>query len=161
MKRKILIIIILVILIAAAVGVYWISSRPKSIKIQNMKWFNFCYSVSWMANGNVDYTLEAKDGKYTASIKPDGIAPEDAEYFQVDESFVQKLEKLLNDNEVGKWNGFSKSDKNVLDGNTFSLSINMMDGTYIHASGYMRWPKNYSAVKEGIEALFSELSSSD
>ena len=57
---------------------------------------------------------------------------------------------------ISSWNGFSKSDHNVLDGNSFSLYLRMKDDNTVEASGYMRWPKNYEEVKGELISLFDE-----
>ena len=54
-------------------------------------------------------------------------------------------------------NGFNKSDRYVLDGNSFSLSISMNNDEYVSASGYMKWPKNYKEVKEELITFFSTI----
>lgn len=47
---------------------------------------------------------------------------------------------------VQRWNGFSKSNPNVLDGDSFSLNIELTDGSTITAYGSNAYPKNYQEV---------------
>ena len=47
---------------------------------------------------------------------------------------------------VQKWNGFSKSNPNVLDGESFSLDIELTDGSTITAYGCNAYPENYQEV---------------
>lgn len=153
---------ILGVLIIMASIFYFISDRQRNISIQDITYFSFTYTCGNAINANVEYMLKpeeenGKEGKYTVWIKPNGIADEDKKVFTVDGSFVSRLEKFLEDNRVGRWNGFKKVDKNVLDGNQFELNIYLEDGTSVNASGYMRWPKNYAAVKEGVENIFLSL----
>ena len=52
---------------------------------------------------------------------------------------------------VPSWNGFSKSDPNVLDGESFSLDIELSDGRKIYAHGCNAYPKNYHEFMELID----------
>lgn len=129
--------------------------RAKPVKIGEIEYFHFSYSNGSMANGNVSYAMELKDGSYTASVKPLYEPEEARQFFAVDESFARELEQLLVQYKVGKWNGFNKFNKVVMDGDHFGLSVMMTDGTTLDASGYMKWPKNYPEVRDGIEELFA------
>ena len=57
---------------------------------------------------------------------------------------------------VNKWDGFNKSDKNVLDGNSFSFSYSNTDNKSIEAHGYMKWPNNYREFRDEIKALYEK-----
>ena len=45
----------------------------------------------------------------------------------------------------------------VLDGNSFSMSITEKDDTNTSAHGYMMWPDNYHKVKEELDKLFKNI----
>ncbi|MEE0265868.1 MAG: hypothetical protein UD936_09610 [Acutalibacteraceae bacterium] len=121
-------------------------------------YFSYGYTPGYgPANFDTCYKLELNNGVYTATIKQSEIAPEDADEFVVDEAFVEKLTKLLADNNVQKWNGFNKSDSRVCDGSSFTLKIKIQNEDAVEAHGYMKWPKNYHEVKKEIEAMFMEL----
>ena len=113
--------------------------------------------IETMSNAYVVYTLTNEDGSYTATIKPKGAPEEEKLEFEVDESFAKELEAFLAENEVGRWNGFQKSNKTAADGKSFSLYITMADGSEVDARGYMKWPKNYNAVSAGITEIFEKL----
>ena len=149
-KGILIVIIILVVILLLA----FLFGREKPVQIGELQSFRYDYNQGYMANSNVWYTLELKDGVYTAGVKPHNVPPEDEKSFTVTEDFARDLEQILVDHEVGAWNGFDKVDKRVLDGNGFSLYITMTDGTSVDAHGYMRWPKNYTDVKAAVEALF-------
>ena len=129
----------------------------KGIVISDIKSFHFNYSVGYMANAYVVYEIEYKDDKYFALVKPNGISEEDRKEIQVDKAFVSSVEEVLRKYQVEKWNGFNKSDQNVLDGDSFSLSIGNENGNYISASGYMKWPNNYSDVRKELDLIFMEI----
>lgn len=63
-------------------------------------------------------------------------------------SFSEKLDKLG----VKSWDGFSKSNPNVLDGDSFSLEIELADGKMMYAHGNNSYPKNYHE----FEAMLDE-----
>lgn len=136
---------------------FLLSGCSKTVPAENLKSFHFSYSTGTMSNSSVSYDLSYKDGVYTASVKPDGVAEEDASVYIVDEAFVSKLEAALQENHVERWNGFQKSNPNVMDGNGFSFSYYTMDLEGCSASGYMSWPGNYGEVKAAIEGVFAQL----
>ena len=63
------------------------------------------------------------------------------------------LEALLDRHRVAAWNGFKGHAKNVLDGNSFSLSLAYTDGRKVSAGGYMRFPNGYGEAEKDIRAL--------
>lgn len=152
LKSKIFLIFIIAGVVIVLSVLFFGGRKP--VKIGEIRYFSFSYSAGYAAYSNVNYKLELKDGVYTATVKPLDEPDEVAKVFSVDESFVRELEQFLIDNKVGKWNGFKKASKMILDGDGFSLYIAMTDGTSLDASGYMKWPKNYAVVKGGIDALF-------
>ena len=130
-------------------------ARPE---ITDIRSFRFSYQVGNYMNGSVSYELKLEeDGTYTAKIKPNQVAEEDATVYKVGKAFADELAAFLRENKVSRWDGFSKSDKRVLDGNGFSFSLWTTDEQNVSAHGYMRWPRGYSEVKAGIEAIFAKL----
>ncbi len=63
---------------------------------------------------------------------------------------VQKLEKIIKDYELDKWDGFDESDDDIYDGSDFKLNVVYESGETINAFGYMKYPDNY---KKGHNAL--------
>lgn len=117
------------------------------------------YSKGYMMNADIHYEFkyDEEKSKYMVSIKPYLISEEDKLELEVEESFKDKLKEILVKNEVGKWDGYNKSDKNVLDGDSFSFGAWFKDKTSIHASGYMMWPDNYRNVRDELDTLFMEI----
>lgn len=157
MKNKIILLIVIGVVLLISIVVLCIIFGPKKVKISEIKSMHFSYSNGYSAYAYTMYDLDYKDGKYIASIKPNGIPENEAREINVDEDFVKKIENILSKYNVGSWDGFRESDKYVLDGDSFSLSVYFIDKTDISASGYMRWPKNYSNVKEELDNLFMGL----
>ena len=77
--------------------------------------------------------------------------------YQIPREKTKQLEQLLRKGGVESWNGFDKSSKTARDGSSFDLTIIMADESLIEAGGYMKWPKNYEAVRDGLDALFGGL----
>ncbi len=127
-------------------------------QITDIKSFRFSYQVGNYMNGSVAYELKQEaDGSYTAHVKPNQVADEDAKVYKVGKDFADELAAFLREKKVSRWNGFQKSDRRVLDGNGFSFSLWTTEDKNISASGYMRWPRGYDEVKAGIEAVFAKL----
>lgn len=128
-----------------------------SYDFAGMTHFSFYYTTGNFSNAAVCYQLDLADGVYTVTVKKTGVPDENADVFTVDAAFAQRVEKCLTAYKAASWNGFDKNDKRVLDGNSFSLHIRNGAGQNFSASGYMRWPRNYSAVKNELDALFMQL----
>ena len=146
--------LLIIILIALVVIFFIVRYKKRVVNISQIKYFHFGYSTGNMMYANVTYDLSLKDDGYVVVIKPSGISEEDAYEVSISNSDVKKIEDILKKYEVGKWNEFHKSDSNVLDGNSFSLSIGFVNDDYISASGYMKWPKNYKDVRGELDSFF-------
>ncbi len=141
------------LLLALSIQLVGCSGAPA----KDLKSFHFSYSTGNMMNASVSYDLRFEDGVYTASVKPNLVPEEEAFVCTVDESFVRELESFLQEMRVDRWNNFHKSNKYVLDGNSFSFSYRTKDGKDVSASGYMKWPKKYQEVKSGLDGIFGKL----
>lgn len=128
----------------------------KDIKIENIKKLDFHITQNMSIYGDIDYNLKCDD-KCVVKIKPCDTAEEKAQEVELSQEQVKEIEDLLNMYHVGKWDGFNKADKNILDGRSFSISISLQDGTLISAHGYMKYPKNYKEVSSGLERLIGSL----
>lgn len=126
-------------------------------KIGSIKTFHFTYTNGYAANAFTYYDIRLKDGNYKAYIKLNGVPAEEAVEIEMTKEQVQKVEEILNKYKVYKWNGFDKTDKDVLDGDSFSLNLSMENGKSIGASGYMAWPDNYREVKAELSTFFEGL----
>lgn len=159
MKSKILLIIAIAV-IALIVVLLFVFHARKEVKIGMIKSFYYTYTQGYMVDAYVRYEVRYEKNKYVAKIKPYGIPEDKLVTIEIDDSFLKKLEELLEKYQVGSWNGFHENDKNVMDGDSFSLSITMEDEQEISASGYMRWPKNYREFSKEVDALFETIHSS-
>ena len=63
---------------------------------------------------------------------------------------VDELMNAIDTYDVASWDGFSESDYNVLDGESFRLEIGLTDGTSVLARGDNAFPDNYDEAMEQI-----------
>ena len=159
MKLKYVIIGIIVIVIG--ICCYLLFGRDKikveELETSNIKSFYLGYDAGFMMNSNTSYKISLENDKYIAIIKPYGVSDDEELFTEVSSKVMEKISDVLKKYKVNKWDGFNKSDNNVMDGNGFNLNVQLLDGTTINASGYMMWPNNYSEVKNEINEIFMEV----
>jgi len=102
----------------------------------------------------INYDIFIEKGEYIAKYKPWGIPDEETKIIKADSDFINSIEEIINTYKVNSWNGFSKSNSEVYDGDSFNLTITFDDNSIISADGYMMWPNNYNEFKESIDSLF-------
>lgn len=146
MKTKAIIIGIIILLVIYISVVIFLSFFKKESKIEKLQSLRFTYSTGYHINAYVIYEINLIDGKYIASIKPTDLDDEEKKEYELSKDEVKEIINKLNEYNVINWNGFRKTNKNVLDGNSFSLYIKYSGDESISASGYMMWPKNYREV---------------
>ena len=129
----------------------------KKVKIENTKSLRFTYTVGYFINADIVYELNLQDNKYIAYHKIVGVKEEEKLKKEINKDIVLEIENILKKYKVYKWNGFNKSDKNVLDGNSFYFTYTNGNNENIHASGSMMYPSNYRDFKADIDTLFEDL----
>lgn len=159
MKLKDILLITSVIIIGVVLLMIF---RKKDISIEeidDIEYFSMFYTKGYMINSDIRYMVEysEEEKKYFVYIKPYGISEEDSLKILEPDGFRNKIKEILIKYEVGKWNGFNKSDHGVLDGDSFSLYVRFPNDKEIDASGYMKWPENYRNVRDEIDTLFMEI----
>ncbi len=157
MNKKWIILIIVVVVVLLLSIIVLLSKKRVVIEKNNIKHISFSYSTGNMIYSNVVYVIDLEEDGYYATIKPNGISDEAKKKVKVDQNTFEKLVNELIKYNVSSWDGFKKSDKNVLDGDGFSFSIRTKDDKRIEASGYMKWPKNYSEVKGVFNSMIGDL----
>ncbi len=73
------------------------------------------------------------------------------------DAWMADLVRLLDSCHVTGWNGFSESDQDVLDGDSFSMHVTYAGGQKVQASGYMKFPDNFAGFRTGVKGLFDRL----
>ncbi len=157
MKMKYVIIGVIVIVIGIFCFIKFSRKNYVDFSESEIKSFHLSYSNGYMMNANIIYEFKLEDDRYIASIKPYLVADENTLIIDIDQDIVEKIVDILKKYEVNKWDGFDKVDKDVLDGDSFSLSVWFKDDKSIHASGYMMWPENYRNVRDEISDIFMEI----
>jgi len=148
--------IIVLILLVIITLFYLKENKAKKSLNSPIEVFHFSYNIGNDINSYVYYSFEVEDGKLLVSFEDDYINDNVVKY-EVDDSFRDKLNSIIKNNKIYKWDGFKKVDKHVLDGNEFSLYLRREDGSDVEASGYQRWPSNYEKVRDEIDILFKSV----
>lgn len=151
MKKVIIIVFILVLIGGTSMFIF---KNNNKVKITDIKYLSFYYTQGNMMNSYVKYTLTYENDKYIAEIKPNFKSEEEIKKVEIKKNDIEKIIETLKKYNVNKWNGFNKSDKYVLDGDSFSLYITFLDNTKLSASGYMMYPKNYNEVQNVLDKIF-------
>ena len=146
-------IIIIGAIIIVVIGVLFLKPKiiRKDVKIVDINYFYLIYTRGYAINCNVEYRI---DTELNATIKPYQKSEVEQITVKVDESVLKEIEDVLVKYEVGKWNGFDKSNKYVSDGDSFDFNVKMKNGKEIDARGYASWPNNYSSVIKEIDEIF-------
>jgi hypothetical protein len=72
---------------------------------------------------------------------------------EIEQDKVIAFEEALNQQNIAAMDGFHKSDDDILDGYSFSLDI-QYSADSLSASGYMKYPKNYTEIDKVITDFF-------
>ena len=147
--------ILIVGIILTVIGLVLIFKKEEVKSITNLERLHYSYSTSTMMNGYVSYDLDCKK-ECILKYKPDLEPEENSKDYKIDNKDIKLLEDKLTELNISSWDGFDKSDKNVMDGNSFSFSLKCKDGTRVEAHGYMKYPKDYSKVTSELVTIFSK-----
>jgi len=122
-------------------------------QINNLDYF---YTSGYGLNEDVSYKINCDDNCILI-IKEYGKDETDAITIKLTDKDMDKFESILNMNHILSWKGFSKSDKNVLDGDSFTFHLRYNDDEKLSASGYMMYPNNYKNFKTEFETYVNKL----
>lgn len=67
---------------------------------------------------------------------------------RADEDLMKGFQALVQKHHLTDWDGYTHSDRNILDASGFGLSVNYADGASISASGYAGAPDGYRAFRD-------------
>lgn len=124
-------------------------------KLNDIKVLHFSYTTGYHMNASINYELECNED-CILYYKGDGIDYEDRKEYKVEKELLKEIEDKLNEYEVINWNGFNGYTKDVLDGNSFNLSITYDNDKKVNAHGYEMWPENYRKVRDYLDQVFSK-----
>lgn len=145
------------LMLCLGVAVMLLFGCADKVEIGEIQYFTFVTRNGSENYSHARYALRTEENGYVAEIKPAGVPDEEVQIYPVEADFVRQLEQLLRKGGVESWNGFNKSSKTARDGRGFDLTVIMADESLIEAGGYMKWPKNYEAVRDGLDVLFGGL----
>ena len=147
MKRK-----LTTVLLAALVMLSACSKPLKTDAPMN----SFSFSHSGM-NTALIYTLIAAETQTGWQAELSLMAQEQEYILDMTDAEASALAKIVQENELNRWNGFDKVDKNALDGYGFELCIGYADGQKLCASGSNAFPEGYNTAHKEILEFFGEL----
>lgn len=75
----------------------------------------------------------------------------------IQEPVLEQLSALGAQYRLDRWNGFDKNKKNIRDGSSFTLNMELADGSTISAHGNNAFPENYSDVHSSVRSLYQNL----
>ncbi|MCR4992043.1 MAG: hypothetical protein K6A45_03260 [Lachnospiraceae bacterium] len=101
------------------------------------------------------YTVSSKDGKTVFEFDDSEHRDYGVMEYECDASAIEQLEKLYLDHKVYEWDGFSKTNKDVLDGDGFSLTITFNDGSEMNAHGSNASPKGFWEYEEELTEVIA------
>jgi len=113
----------------------------------------FSYSYGSFFGGYWDYKIVAEDNQLWLQVTGanrwdlDVSAP-------IDPKHLQEIGELIDQQKIYQWNGFDKSDSQIMDGSSFTLEVLYENGETLTAHGYMKYPAHY---EEGHAALVAYL----
>ncbi len=155
MKMKYAVIII-VVLLTISLLILILCNKKEKEKIESISSLSFYYTNGYAINSDIRYEIDCKD-KCIAIVKPYGKSDDEKIEVEINKETLNEIIDVLNKYDVIKWNGFSKSDHDVLDGDSFSMHFTYNDGKRVSASGYMMWPENYREVQKELDSIFKEI----
>lgn len=165
MKKTIIIIVItLVVLLMITLGTFGVIKLMKILnnndgdrEIIDSNIIEFSYEHGSYFGGYNDYHLYYTE-EGIAHIEAIGYNGSELNIDKdIDESVFGEIEKIVNEQEIYKWDGFDESDNDILDGSSFSLKIMYKDGQSINAHGYMKYPDNYRIASDALTDYLNTL----
>ena len=122
----------------------------------NVNIVSFKYSYGSHMGFYYDYTLTL-DGDDVTFNKYIYGEEEQGTVMSISASSLEDIKKIINENEIYKWDGFDKSNDNVMDGSEFNLEVIYDDGSKIVAHGYMKYPDNYEESSKPLKEYLDSI----
>ena len=116
--------------------------------------FRYAYDDS-IGGNNHSYTVTMEDGTATFVYETMEHSDYGEMSCQLPAEALAQLEALYKQCRVATWNGYSKYNSWVSDGEGFSLDIRFADGERLTASGTNAFPDGYGNFRNGLRELFA------
>ena len=145
--------VILLIIMIVIGSLFVIGQKPKEGRV-----ILFKYSVSGSRAGWREYyEIVQQDDKLILKTNKEGSYSCDVfNEVEIGKEVLSELTDYINEQHIYKWDGYEKFDKNVLDGNSWSLYIKYDSGNTISASGYMKHPKDFHQKMTGMIEIINK-----
>ena len=124
--------------------------KPNESKITR---FTYRYNGS-IGGNNYSYDIKFNNGKYNLEI----YMMEHNDYgtisMEIDKELINKVYELYKKHKIYQWNGYSKTAKDVCDGDGFTMYIDFENKENFKADGYNAYPNGYRFFKKDLDDLF-------
>ena len=116
--------------------------------------FSYSYSGS-VGGGDRSYSVTKEDGVITFEYSNLFNIDYGDLSCQVKQELLDELYSLYIDQNIARWDGFDKTNSDVLDGYGFSVYMAFEDGGTLTACGSNASPEGYSEFEERLEEIFA------
>lgn len=143
MKKSIIILITIILLTIMIIGTGIFIMNQTNNTREPKEIESFEYNYGSYNGGYRKYKIYMEDSKRYISANGNNSINFNIER-EIDKSVFDDISKIISENKIYNWDGFDKSDPDILDGYSFKLKLKYIDGEEINAKGYMKYPKNYA-----------------
>ena len=121
-----------------------------------LKRFNYSYDGT-IGGNNCSYNLKYENG--VPVLRYESMEHHDYGEMktEVGEDVVDLLNNIYLNLRIAEWNGYSKYNPGVCDGEGFSLNMGFNDGKSLHASGTNAFPPRYGAFCAAMEHVLEPI----
>jgi len=117
------------------------------------------YDYAGTAIGDIyTYRVFQEEGEVKLEISYMNINDENPDVFVLDADVLEQIMALIQKHGANNWNGYRKTDQDVLDGDSFHVSIKLSGKKEIYFSGSNCAPEGYYGFEKELLGLFEEYS---
>lgn len=115
---------------------------------------HFEYGYGSYFGGYFTFTMDTTDDGQVHLVAYGSNGVDLDEDLLTDPSAMENIQNIIESHNISQWNGFDETNKDIMDGASFSLTATYDDGSTITATGYMIFPENF---EEAHDELFNYL----
>ena len=154
-KKVYLISICIMVFFTVGVFIFIKNNKINRVTDDTIKTFHYNFGSYFAGYWEYDISLDENEDYIFKAKGQNGVILNIDKKVSID--VLNDIKKIINNNKIYKWNGFSKTDDNILDGYGFNLIIEYTNGEVITASGYTKFPDGYDvghkALSEYLESI--------
>lgn len=121
-----------------------------------ISYFDYSFDGS-IGGNNYSYIVKKNNDTFIFSFNSMLYRYLEITELQISKDIIDQLNDACLKYKIAEWDGYSRYNKYVLDGESFSLYIKFNDGKSISASGHNAFPSNYSEFCNSIDLIFKPL----